>query len=399
MSKSDRVVLVTGAAGCIGSRVVERLRFDSDVTVRALVHSSGPKLARLARHPVDVTIGDVRDTDLVAELVADCDEVVHCAVGDKSTTVEGTRTVLSAAGSKVDRFVHLSTYVVHGWNPGIGTLSEDTPLNPSEEQYAQTKASAERAVWKAVEYDAVPAVVLRPGIVYGPYSVWSYRPFREIKSGAVLPDDGQGLANLVYVEDVVDAILAALETKEAVGEALLLADDTPITWGDYYERYRSLLTEPPEIRYLPAERTTAERYKQLMVNSLVPPLQVAVLAAREMAGGALGSERLRSRAVNEFRHVPWIRYVYVNSPEPIRSRLRDIVFNFTDGESDVDKNDGNGQYTPRYSVPEPHTVSLQTSQTRISNEKAKSLLGWEPSFGFDDGFALTAKWAKYEGLL
>src|SRR5256885_16351546 len=106
---SDRPILIIGAGGFIGGRVVEMLQGLLGIPVRASVRrwSSAVRIGRL---PVEIVLCDMTDADQVRRAMDGVGAVVHCAYGNPAAFVDGTGTVLqSARAAVVDRVVHLST--------------------------------------------------------------------------------------------------------------------------------------------------------------------------------------------------------------------------------------------------------------------------------------------------
>ena len=98
---SRDTILVTGAGGFIGCRVVEFLHLSGWASPRAGVRRWS-SAARLGRLPVDIIQCNVTDPAQVATAVEGVDAIVHCAVGDRSVTVDGTRNLLEAAQRSLD---------------------------------------------------------------------------------------------------------------------------------------------------------------------------------------------------------------------------------------------------------------------------------------------------------
>jgi predicted dehydrogenase/nucleoside-diphosphate-sugar epimerase len=255
-------VLLTGATGFIGSRVAEVLALRDGWQVRALVRRPGAA-SRLARLPVEMVQGDLRSPADMERALAGCDYVVHCAVGTEygnkralnAVTVCGTQNLLDAARkANVLRFVHLSSIAVH--DPALlGFIDEDTPVAPrAGGVYGQTKAKAEHAVLRAAQ-QGLPAVILRPGCVYGPFGqTFVVNPLRALVEGRlVLQGCADAPANTLYVDNLVEAIVRCLEApgETVQGQVFTLSDPDCGTWGDYYDYFASRLGTSVRTAVLP----------------------------------------------------------------------------------------------------------------------------------------------------
>src|SRR5262249_23716402 len=157
----------------------------------------------------------------------------------QAVTVEGTARLAAAAREAgVRRFVHISSIGVHD-SRHEGTIDETTPVAPPRgDWYGRTKAQAEEAV-RAEDGRGLSAVVLRPGIVYGPYGfTFVINPLRALAAGRlVLEDSADTPANTVFVDNVVEAIVCGLEADGAAfrGQAFPLSDGDGCTWGEYFD--------------------------------------------------------------------------------------------------------------------------------------------------------------------
>jgi predicted dehydrogenase/nucleoside-diphosphate-sugar epimerase len=266
-----RRVLVTGAAGFIGCRVAELLRFGEGWEVRALVHNPG-SASRLARLPADMVLGDLRSQADMARAVEGCDAVVHCAYGTSwgqrremfDVTVGGTRALAEAArAAGARRFVHLSTMAVYGKQvPDV--VDESTPVRPPRnDDYAESKAEAERVIEQAARR-GLSTVTLRLGCVYGPFSrAYTVRPVEHLLQGVpVLVGGGDAPSNTVYVDSVVDAIVRALQAPGDVvdGQTFTISDDDGVTWATYHGWYARALEV--EMRSVPVEELERMRAEQ-----------------------------------------------------------------------------------------------------------------------------------------
>jgi len=261
---AKQTVLVTGAAGFVGARVVEMFHMTGAAEVRAGIRQwSSPGVARLARFPVDIVFCDVMNRGQVEKAMDGVTTIVHSVLGDGKVNVEGTHNLLEAAKKHgVQRFVHLSTAEVYG-EPS-GKIVETTPYGYTGWEYSDSKIEAEKLCF---EYYAqgVPITVLRPSIIYGPFSkMWIIRFAKRLQSGrlGIFKGYGEGYCNLIYIDDLVQGIWLAANHDAAIGEAFNMNGPEIITWNEYFRRLNAALHLPdlPEISPLRA------RFKAISVD-------------------------------------------------------------------------------------------------------------------------------------
>lgn len=255
-------VLITGATGFIGGRLAERLAVEFGVRPRVLVRDVR-RLSWLSRFPVEVVLGDVTDPASLMRAMEGIELVFHCAASGArqfeeafKINVGGTCNVLEAArAADVSRVVHISTTAVHGMRLPSG-VTEDSPLTPSPDGYARTKSLGEQKVWEFSQLFEFPVTVVRPALVYGPRSMtWTVGPARRLLTGtAVMVGDGSGIANLIYVDNLVDLLILAGTHPSAAGRAYFAADGEGITWRRFWEAHAAALGCPPP-RSLPEAAT------------------------------------------------------------------------------------------------------------------------------------------------
>jgi len=243
-------VLVTGAAGFVGSRLVARLR-DQGRSVHALIRdaASAPKLESIGAR---VFRGDVTIPDSLKTATAGCSAVLHCAVGGsdleqaRAINVRGTENVLvAAAHAGCRRVVHVSSVVAQGraWPP---VLTETKPLELVGDPYAVTKAEAEQTAVRLARETNLELVIVRPTIVYGPGSGRILAELSRVTHERIKAlNGGRGHLNMIYVEDLVDGILLALDTPGAAGESFLLSGDPAVSWREYLAHLAAMCGKPP----------------------------------------------------------------------------------------------------------------------------------------------------------
>ncbi len=220
----------------------------------ALVRNT-KKVQRLEKLPLEIVRGDLLDPQSLSDAVKGCDLVFHCAAlaritGVKrefyQTNVEGTENILrAAADTGVKKFIHMSSVAVYGMNPP-DAADEATSCQPCGNPYCDTKIAAEEIVRAYYRDRNLPVVIIRPTNVYGPHSkAWSLRPIKMINSGQiVLINEGTGLCNYVYIDNLIDAMLLAAKRDESVGQTYIITDDSPVSWKDFFGYYAQMAGKP-----------------------------------------------------------------------------------------------------------------------------------------------------------
>jgi nucleoside-diphosphate-sugar epimerase len=231
-------VLVTGAAGFIGSWVTEALYADGFHTIRAGVRSITAN-SRLSTWPVDVVRCDIMDQESISMAMRGIAVVINCVrdhIGS-DVTIEGTRRLLACARANgVSRIIQMSSVAVYGKARGI--ITEDTQPVGLANRYAIEKKFAEELCRAAASSDLTIAVV-RPSLVYGPFGEeWSGRFIRGLISGKLkqLGEAGEGQANLIYARDL-GRFAALLAITKLPHYAVYNANGPEIpTFNEYFDR-------------------------------------------------------------------------------------------------------------------------------------------------------------------
>lgn len=386
-------VLITGAGGFLGSRLAHCLSLSSEKHVTGLVHSpAGANAMRLARLPIRIEHGSIRDPETIRALANDVDTIVNCAFGMGKTSVDGTRTLLQEAESAgVENFVHLSSAVVHG-HDFEGTLDETASFSPDTE-YGEWKVKGEEVIEDYRSRLSFDPTIFRPFIIYGPHSHWILDALSTVKHGAILADGGSGTLNQIYIDNLVHAIQLAIDEPEAAGETFMIADDEAVTWRDFYEEIGRLLGSHPPVKSLTSRQIIRQRKAQLLRDSVLPPLQIPkrIVSSREVRMSVAGA----------LSKTPWAGPALERVPESMRSRIINQLKNgqrpdlFDHDEENVGRQH---QSELAYKFPENRLCTMQSTHGQLSTSRAKSILDWEPQITFTKSMALIDDWISYENI-
>jgi nucleoside-diphosphate-sugar epimerase len=251
-------VLVTGGNGFVGRHVVAALQQRGD-HVRVLALPDEDTWA-LQRRGVEVHRGDIREPATLAAPMHRADAVMHLAammdvwrpLADyRAVNVDGTENVCRAAlAAGVRRVVHMSSSSVYGMALGR-TADEGFPLIPFPDAYPLTKAEGDRLVHRMVLKERLPAVIVRPDQIFGPGDHLHFgRMADRLRAGTgVLVGSGDNALPLVYISDVVQGLLLALDDPRAVGEVYNITNDHPLTQREFLQTIaREVGGSPPRVR-------------------------------------------------------------------------------------------------------------------------------------------------------
>jgi nucleoside-diphosphate-sugar epimerase len=349
MDKRNKKVFITGATGFIGGWCAEAFTLRGGYDVVAGIRTWS-KAARIARFGVPLKQFDLLNLESISHAIEGCDCVVHAAVGDDMATIQGTQNLFEAAvQKKVKRIIHISTVAIYGDKEGV--IDEDSETSP-QTPYAKRKMQSEEV---ARSYgDRLEVVILRPTIVYGPFSdQWTLNFAQRLYSGkwGLLGSGGDGFCNLVYVGDVVRAIILAIEMPlDAVSEFNINGPDE-ITWNDFFQRFSFALG----LGELSNVSTQNVKFRALVMKPI-----------RTFGGFVLS--RFRKQLVLLTKTFG----------------LADFLLRKTEGELKL--------------TPTPDQLALYRRKVVFDNGKSRKLLGYTPLTSADRGLYLSAEWVKHHGL-
>lgn len=252
------VALITGGTGFVGTHLVSALRAQG-CAVRVLALPT-EDTAALEQLDVRVYRGDVCQPETLIDPMRGADTVFHLAgihglwrpkQTYHSVNVGGTENVCRAVlAAGVRRLVHVSTWAVYGMGLGM-PLHEDLPLKPLSDYYTATKAEADQLVQRYIAQEKLPAVVVRPGIMFGPGDYVSFtRMADRLKAGrTVIIGSGRNALVFVYVTNVVDGLVLAAIHDGAVGQIYNLPTEQPLTQEEFWNAIaEDIGTPPPRLR-------------------------------------------------------------------------------------------------------------------------------------------------------
>ena len=271
-------VLVTGGAGFISSGFVRHLLRATPhevVSLDALTYAGNlENLADVMSHErLSFVHGDVRDPDLVCELVAGVDVIVNAAAEshvEKSiaegasefvtTNVEGTQILLDAIrDTPVERFILISSSEVYG-TALQAPMDEGHPLNPRS-PYAATKAGADRLAYSYYVTYGLPIVIVRPFNNYGPRQHPEKVIPRFITQALsdeplTVHGDGHASRDWLYVDDDAEAIEAIIEAalSDVAGEVINVATGVDISIDEIADLVLDAVGKPRSLKVQVGER-------------------------------------------------------------------------------------------------------------------------------------------------
>lgn len=230
---SGQKVIVTGATGFIGRRLVAALQ-KANAEVTALVRSTRSASA-LRSAGIGVEVCKLEPGAALARAISGHNIVFHFAYDVRASGADNLAAfdALLEASKKVgvSRFIHASSIVVYdNWPAGLFDEAS-AASSAGGGAYRQAKIAMEQ---RLLDGD-LPAAILRPTIVYGPgSSLWVDGLRAQLRQGPVVLPDPVGTCPAVYVDDVVNGALAAAMVPDLGQERFILTGPDQPTWQDYF---------------------------------------------------------------------------------------------------------------------------------------------------------------------
>jgi NADH dehydrogenase len=265
------VILVTGATGFVGRRVVAALRA-REHSVRCLVRERA-RARPLESLGCDVAVGDVTEAESVRSATDGCEAVVHLVAiiagrpeDFDGVMVEGTWNVIDAAQKAgVRRFVLMSA---------LGTSEATKDVVPYY--------GAKWAMEQAVRDSGLEHVILRPSFVFGPGGAAISQFAAMVRYLPVTPVPGSGAERIqpIFVDDVAEFVARAVDLPEAANRTFELGGPEKLSWNELWDRLAAALGKRRAKVHLPMSLLRAQAVvMERLPKPLVTRDQLTMLAA------------------------------------------------------------------------------------------------------------------------
>jgi nucleoside-diphosphate-sugar epimerase len=307
-------ILVIGGNGFVGRHLVPALH-DRGHRVRVLALPT-EDTRWLEERGVVVYRGDICQPDTLVAPMQGIDRVVHLAgmMGVwrpmeqyYAVNVTGTENVCRAVLVAKSRLIHVSSWTVYGM--GVGRpVHEDVPLRPMPEPYAITKASGDKAVQRMIAKDHLRAVIIRPGTIFGPGDQLNFgRTADRLREGRrIIVGRGNNAVPFIYVTDVVQGLLLALENDAAIGQAYNIANDCPLTQQQLMDAIaREIGAEAPRL-HIPYHALYATAYAAERVAMITRSQRDPLVTRHGVALFGTDNRHLIDKARHDLGYAPQV---------------------------------------------------------------------------------------------
>ena len=294
------MILVTGATGFVGSRLVERL-VENNKVIKACIRQNNKKI-----FPGAVTTqidGLTANTDWAAAL-SDVKTVIHSAarvhvmndlsadplVEFRKVNVEGTLNLArQAAAAGVRRFIFISSIKVNGegTEPGKPYTADDIPA-PSD-PYGISKLEAEQGLLRLATETGMEVTIIRPVLVYGPGVKANFLSMMKwLGKGIPLPLGAiHNKRSLVALDNLVDLVITCLDHPAAANQVFRVSDGEDLSTSDLLRRMGKALGKPARLLPVPASWLNLAATlvgKRNVAQRLCGSLQVDIEKTRQLLG-------------------------------------------------------------------------------------------------------------------
>jgi predicted dehydrogenase/nucleoside-diphosphate-sugar epimerase len=348
----ERPVGVLGATGAVGGRFVEIVSGEGRAPLRVLLHRWW-HTARLVRSRVELCSPSVEGStaDAFASSLDGCAVAASFIDGADVDPSLAEALIDGCVRSAVDRVVHLGCLTSYG-AVTTGRLSDEEAPPPPPRPLDARRWAFEQALLDAGERAGIDVVVLAAPLIYGPFAeAGTHRLRDDVARGRVAVARDSGPCHVIFVDDVVDAMWAAMTVDGAVHGRFFVSGPAPITWPVLFEAFEPFVGRPA-VAVLPDEELRA---------------LAASVAADPEARDALrwpplpGAGRRLVGAIER-------RTIRRGSRPPVRRRLV---------------------------VPDPDELVARAIAVEVPLDRAAAVLGWAPQVDFTEGMRRTEAYLRW----
>lgn len=293
------MILVTGATGFVGSRLVERLAREKKSVIACVRQRN-----KISSNTITTIIDDLTESTDWTSALSGIEAVIHSAarvhvmndlsadplVEFRRVNVEGTLNLArQAAKNGVQRFIFISSIKVNGEGTELGKpyTADDTPA-PSD-PYGISKQEAEQGLLRLAAETGMEVVIIRPVLVYGPGVKANFLSMMKwLNKGIPLPLGAiHNKRSLVALDNLVDLIVTCLHHPGAANQIFLVSDGEDISTSDLLRRMGTALDKPARLLPIPASWLNLAAIlvgKRNVAQRLCGSLQVDISKTRQLLG-------------------------------------------------------------------------------------------------------------------
>ena len=303
-------IFITGGTGFIGKYTTELLS-KTNHQLKMLVRKSS-NTSNLKKQNITLVEGDLSDKNSILKGMSNCDSVINIAghytfwePDNKiysEVNIEGTRNIMACSlESGIKKIVHISTAGVYG-KPKEEPFNEESSFGQTQySEYFRTKYEAEKIVWNLFKDKSLPVVVIYPACVLGAGDTKASGRYLHDLINRKLPATifNNHTFSFVYVKDVAQAIVNALEKENNIGEKYLVGNYR-YKWKEINKMISDISGVSLPIFKLPDSLTMMNAYFLTGIANIIkkPPLwgmaidQMKVMEAGFSADGSKAEREL-----------------------------------------------------------------------------------------------------------
>jgi len=368
-------IAIFGASGFVGSALVERLFFDKSYDFKAFIHGFG-NASRIARLPIKLEPLDILDYLQTNRVLNGCNIVVNCSRGGTPIMIKGLKNIIKACKkNKIKKFIHIGSIAIYGDNPSPESSNETASPDPGSNLYGITKLKQDKMIFE-LHASGIPSVILCPSNISGPYSTFVLSAAQKLLSNDILlVDDGKYPTNLIHVDNLVEAILTAVQSDECWGERYFINEIEKTTWKEFYEELKEMLDLDIELRSVSRDEVLTNLNKTKKGSRFADYLRV--LKSREFRETL--SVFSTFKKFNDFACNTFYR-LHPDTQHKLRQKLT--------GPSVIEKE------STRINLNDPH-IRVQARQIYHSPQKILSEINYAPLLNYQQRKETAESWFKF----